>query len=177
MDLDPSKGNSFDDVVEAALAVKVVLDRIGIEGFCKTSGSTGMHIYIPTGGRHTYEQLAPVAKNIMRVVQGMLPRTTTMERSLAKRDTRKIYLDHLQNRKGQTLASVYSIRPKPGATVSTPLDWDEVQPGLDLRQFNILTMEERIAAKGDIFQGVLASKGFALKKVVAALDGLLGEEA
>jgi bifunctional non-homologous end joining protein LigD len=123
LDLDPSTGNSFDDVVEAALAVKVVLDHAGATGYCKTSGSTGIHIYIPTGGRYTFDELAPVAKNIMRLVHGMLPKTTTMERSLAKRSKRQIYLDHLQNRNGQTLASVYSIRPKPGATVSTPLDW------------------------------------------------------
>ncbi|MFZ1688892.1 MAG: DNA ligase D, partial [Flavobacteriales bacterium] len=108
MDLDPSDKNNFDEVVEAALAVKVVLDHIGVKGYCKTSGSTGLHIYIPVGGRYTFTQLAPFAKDIMRVVQHMLPKTTTLERSLAKRSKRQIYLDHLQNRKGQTLASVYS---------------------------------------------------------------------
>ncbi len=176
MDLDPSKGNSFDDVVEAALAVKVVLDHIGATGFCKTSGSTGIHIYIPTGGRYTYDQLAPVAKNIMLLVQGMLPKTTTLERSLAKRSDKKIYLDHLQNRKGQTLASVYSIRPKPGATVSTPLDWDEVRPGLDMGQFDIRSVPERVDKLGDLFQGVLTGADFPLSKIAKALVDLLNEQ-
>ncbi|MGV9010976.1 MAG: DNA ligase D [Flavobacteriales bacterium] len=176
MDLDPSKGNKFDEVVEAALAVKVILDRIGINGFCKTSGSTGIHVYIPTGGKYTFEQLAPVAKNIMRVVNGMLPKTTTLERSLAKRSTKHIYVDHLQNRKGQTLASVYSIRPKPGATVSTPLEWDEVRPGLDLREFTIHTVPTRVEKVGDLFQGVLGKASFPLTKVARELKELLEDE-
>ena len=162
MDLDPSGKNTFDQVVEAALAVKVVLDRIKVKGFCKTSGSTGLHIYIPTGGRYTFTQLAPFAKNIMLVVQSMLPRTTTLERSLAKRDKRKIYLDHLQNRKGQTVASVYSVRPKPGATVSTPLKWSEVKLGLDPRAFDIHTVPARVKKLGDLFAPVLAMTKFDL---------------
>ncbi len=174
MDLDPSERNSFDHVVEAALAVKVVLDRIGAKGYCKTSGSTGLHIYIPTGGRYTYEQLAPVAKDIMRVVNQLLPKTTTLERSLAKRDKRKIYLDHLQNRKGQTIASVYCVRPKPGAMVSTPLAWKEVKLGLDPTQFTITTVLERVVRIGDLFQGI-SMESFALKSVQMELAALLRE--
>ena len=173
MDLDPSDKNTFDHVVEAALAVKVILDRIKVKGYCKTSGSSGLHIYIPTGARYTYEQLAPVAKDIMLVVQGMLPKTTTLERSLAKRDKRKIYLDHLQNRKGQTIASVYSIRPKPGATVSTPLKWSEVRLGLDPCAFTIDTIGTRVKKFGDLFAGVLEKATFDLPKARAALAGLL----
>ncbi|MEO8589961.1 MAG: DNA ligase D [Flavobacteriales bacterium] len=174
MDLDPSDRNTFDQVVEAALAVKVVLDRIGAKGYCKTSGSTGLHVYIPTGGRYTYTQLAPFAKDIMRVVQQMLPTTTTMERSLAKRDKRKIYLDHLQNRKGQTLACAYCIRPKPGATVSTPLAWKEVKPGLDLHAFNITTVPGRVERIGDLFAG-MQKESLALPTAQRALARLLEE--
>ncbi len=174
MDLDPSERNGFDHVVEAALAVKVVLDRIGAKGYCKTSGSTGLHIYIPTGGRHTYAQLAPVALDIMRVVNRLLPKTTTLERSLTKRDKRKIYLDHLQNRKGQTIASVYCLRPKPGAMASTPLAWKEVKRGLDPQKFNIRTVPQRVARIGDLFQD-MAKEGFLLTSVRKALAGLLGE--
>jgi bifunctional non-homologous end joining protein LigD len=173
MDLDPSKGNDFDDVIEAALAVKVVLDRIGLKGFCKTSGSTGIHVYIPINGRLTYDALAPVAKDIMRVVNSMLPKTTTLERSLAKRGKSQIYLDHLQNRKGQTLASVYRIRPRPGATVSTPLEWDEVRPGMDLRDFTIENVPKRVAAKGDLFKGVLKNPRYSIAKVKQHLKDLL----
>ncbi len=174
MDLDPSAKNTFDQVVEAALAVKVVLDRIGAKAYCKTSGSTGLHIYIPTGGRYTYTELAPFAKDIMRVVQQMLPDTTTLERSLAKRDKRKIYLDHLQNRKGQTLACAYCIRPKPGATVSTPLAWKEVRPGLDLHAFNIHTVPKRVERLGDLFADVLKGS-LAFPTARRALDKLLDE--
>jgi bifunctional non-homologous end joining protein LigD len=173
MDLDPSDKNGFDDVVEAALAVKVVLDRIKVKAFCKTSGSSGLHIYIPTGARYTYTQLAPFAKNIMLVVQGMLPKTTTLERSLAKRDKRKIYLDHLQNRKGQTIASVYSVRPKPGASVSTPLLWKEVRSGLDPKAFTMDTVPKRVEKQGDLFKEVLAKGAFDLRVASAALDLLL----
>jgi len=173
MDLDPSKDNHFDDVIEAALAVKVVLDRIGLKGCCKTSGSTGIHVYIPLNGRLTYEALAPVAKDIMRVVHSMLPETTTMERSIAKRGKSQIYLDHLQNRKGQTLASVYSIRPKAGATVSTPLEWDEVKLGLDLHDFNIETVPQRVKEKGDLFKGVLGNPRYSMDTVRKELKELL----
>lgn len=173
MDLDPSDKNTFDHVVEAALAVKVVLDRIKVEGFCKTSGSSGLHIYIPTGARYTYTQLAPFAKDIMLVVQSMLPKTTTLERSLAKRDKKKIYLDHLQNRKGQTIASVYSVRPKPGATVSTPLRWSEVKLGLDPKVFTIDTIPARVKKVGDLFADVLKPGKFDLPKAKAAIQQLL----
>lgn len=172
MDLDPSDKNTFDQVVEAALAVKVVLDRIKVKCYCKTSGSTGLHIYIPTGGRYTYDQLAPFAKDIMLVVQSMLPKTTTLERSLAKRDKRKIYLDHLQNRKGQTIASVYSVRPKPGATVSTPLKWSEVKIGLDPTDFTMRTVPERTKKIGDPFKPLLDKSDFDLRKTTAALSRL-----
>lgn len=173
LDLDPSPGNSFDDVVEAALAVKVVLDRIELSGYCKTSGSTGLHIYIPLDTRQTYDTLAPIAKDIMRVVNGLLPDSTTLERSLAKRDKKKIYLDHLQNRTGQTLASVYSIRPRPGATVSTPLLWDEVQLGLDPAEFTIRSVPARVAEKGDLFKPMLSSTRYSLNEVQNTLNDLL----
>lgn len=173
LDLDPSDKNTFDHVVEAALAVKVVLDRIKVKGYCKTSGSSGLHIYIPTGARYTYTQLAPFAREIMLVVQRMLPKTTTLERSLAKRDKRKIYLDHLQNRKGQTVASVYSVRPRPGATVSTPLRWSEVKLGLDPHAFDIHTVPARVKKLGDLFAAVRAKTGFDLERARRALAELL----
>src|SRR5690606_25614085 len=176
MDLDPSKGNTFDDVVEAALAVKAVLDQVGLQGYCKTSGATGMHVYIPVGARHTYAELAPVAKDIMRAVHELLPGSTTLVRSLAKRAKHKIYLDHLQNRKGQTLASVYALRPKPGAPVSTPLAWEEVKSGLDPQDFNLTTVHDRIARKGDLFAGVLKRPRFNLARIRKKLAELLGEE-
>src|SRR5690606_967530 len=122
LDLDPSEKNSFDDVIETALAVKEVLDLAGIEGYPKTSGSSGIHIYIPTNGKYSYEQVKDFGHLLMQMVQQKLPELTTLERSLQKRDKDKIYLDYLQNRRGQTLASVYSLRPKKSAPVSMPLE-------------------------------------------------------
>lgn len=173
MDLDPSQGNTFDDVVEAALAVKAVLDHAGLQGYCKTSGASGMHVYIPVGARHSYEVLAPLAKDIMRAVHALLPGSTTLVRSLAKRPKHKIYLDHLQNRKGQTLASVYALRPRPGAPVSTPLAWEEVKSGLDPREFNLRSIHDRIARKGDLFAGVLKRPRFNLQRAKQQLAALL----
>lgn len=176
MDLDPSKGNTFDDVVEAALAVKAVLDQLGVQGSCKTSGATGMHVYIPVGARYTYAELAPAAKDIMRAVHALLPGSTTLVRSLAKRAKHKIYLDHLQNRKGQTLASVYALRPKPGAPVSTPLAWEEVKSGLDPRNFNLHSIHDRIAERGDLFAGVRKRPRFPLATIKRKLAALLEED-
>lgn len=112
LDLDPSDKNTFEDVIETALAVKEVLDLAGIKGIPKTSGSSGIHIYIPMGAKYNYDQVKDFGHLLMQMVQQKLPDITTLERSLQKRDKNKIYLDYLQNRRGQTLASVYSLRPK-----------------------------------------------------------------
>lgn len=173
MDLDPSDGNSFDDVVKVARYLRKVLDRIGLEGYCKTSGASGLHVFIPTGARYTYTQLAPLAKAIMVAVNRELPEITTLERSLKKRGRGRIYLDHLQNRKGQTIASVYSVRPQPGATVSTPLRWAEVKPGLDRTRFHMGTVPTRVKRLGDLFAPLLHHDGFSLALVSKALKDLL----
>ena len=126
IDLDPDKQH-FDQVVQVALEVKKVLDAIGVPSYPKTSGSTGMHIYIPLGARYTYDQSQLFANIIVKIVQKELPDFTTLERMISNREG-KMYLDFLQNRPGATIAGVYSLRPKPGATVSMPVSWEEVQP-------------------------------------------------
>ncbi|MBK1898153.1 DNA ligase D [Chryseobacterium paridis] len=171
LDLDPSKKNSFDDVIEAALQVNEVLSLIKIKGYCKTSGSTGIHIYIPTGGKYDFDQVKDFAHIIMKQVNEKLPKLTTLERSLQKRDDKKIYLDYLQNRTGQTLASAYSLRPKEGASVSMPLDWEEVKPGLKPTDFNIHNSLDRIKEKGDLFKPVLG-KGIDMMKALELLQNL-----
>jgi DNA ligase D len=155
MDIDPSDKNTFDDVIEVTLAVKEVLDMIKAPGFCKTSGASGMHVYIPCNKKYAYDQVRDFANLIAVAVTHLLPDLTTVERSLSKRKKNEIYVDYLQNSKGQTLASVYSARPKPGATVSTPLEWKEVKKGLHPSQFTIKNVLKRIAKKGDLFSGVL----------------------
>lgn len=171
LDLDPSKKNTFDDVIETALQVNEVLQSIKVEGYCKTSGSTGIHIYIPMGGHYDFDQVKDFAHILMKQVNEKLPEITTLERSLQKRSTNKIYMDYLQNRQGQTLASVYSIRPKEGASVSMPLEWEELKPGLKPTDFNIHNALERIKEKGDLFKPVL-SKGIDMMKALELLQNL-----
>ncbi|MDC8105542.1 DNA ligase D [Chryseobacterium sp. B21-037] len=158
LDLDPSKKNTFDDVIETALQVNEVLKSIKVKGYCKTSGSTGIHIYIPMGGNYEFDQVKDFAHIVMKQVNEKLPKITTLERSLQKRDDKKIYLDYLQNRTGQTLASAYSLRPKPGASVSMPIAWEELKPGLKPTDFNIHNALDRIKEKGDLFKPVLGKE-------------------
>lgn len=154
IDLDP-ENIAFDQVVEAALAVREVLEIAGCEGFCKTSGKRGLHIYVPLGACCTYEQARQFAEIIARLAHQKVPKTTSLERQPSKRQ-RKVYLDFLQNRRGQTLAAPYSVRPYPGATVSTPLAWNEVKQGLDPADFTIQTVRERLDKVGDLWQPVLS---------------------
>ena len=169
LDLDPSEKNTFEDVIETALAVKEVLEIAGIKGYPKTSGSTGIHVYIPMGAKYDYDQVKDFGHLLMQMVQQKLPEITTLERSLQKRDKNKIYLDYLQNRRGQTLASVYSLRPKKGASVSMPLEWDEVKVGLKPTDFDIHNALERLKEKGDLFKPVLG-KGIDMLKAIKKLE-------
>jgi len=157
IDIDPSEKNTFDEVIDTALAVKDVLDRAGAKGYCKTSGASGLHVYIPLHAVYTYEQIRPFAELIAVLTQQSLPDLTTTERPLNKRKGR-IYLDHLQNKRGQTLASAYSLRPVPGASVSTPLKWSEVKRGLSPIDFTLFTIQKRIEKMGDLFSEVLTGK-------------------
>jgi bifunctional non-homologous end joining protein LigD len=167
IDLDPSGGNDFEQVIETANVVKTILDDAGAPCYCKTSGATGLHIYIPLGAKYTYDEAKEFGNLIAIKTQQQLPEFTSVERSLTKRGN-KIYIDYLQNRKGQTLASVYSVRPKAGATVSAPLDWKEVKRGLHPSQFDIWNIFDRIKEKGDLFRGILG-KGIDLKKCLKKL--------
>ena len=142
IDLDP-EDIAFEAVVESALAVKKVLDKAGTQHYCKTSGKTGLHVYVPLGGSCDYDQARQFAEIIARLSHRELPKITSLERNPARRQ-KKVYLDFLQNRRGQTLAAPYSVRPHPGATVSTPLRWEEVKPGLDPSQFTIRTIGKRL---------------------------------
>ena len=163
IDLDPD-GNSYNQVVEAAQMVKQVLDQWKITAYPKTSGATGMHIYIPLGAKYTYEQSKLLAQLVVTQVHEQLPGFTSLERSPAKRKG-KLYLDYLQNRTIQTIAAPYSLRPKPGATVSTPLDWAEVKKDLTPASFTIRNTLGRLAETGDLFKPVLG-KGIQLQKIL-----------
>lgn len=167
IDLDPDK-NTFDQVVEAAQAVRKVLDDIDVPSYPKTSGSTGMHIYIPLDAKYTYDQSQLFAKVIVSLVHEELPNFTSLERKVNSRKG-KMYLDFLQNRPGATIACPYSLRPKRGATVSMPLAWDEVKPGLKMSDFTIHNAYDRLKETGDLFKGVLG-KGIELVKTIKILQ-------
>lgn len=168
IDLDPSAENNFEEVIETALMVKQVLDRAKIKGFCKTSGASGLHIYIPMGALYTYEEARDFTKLLCVYVNEALPELTTLERSLKKRGP-NIYLDYLQNRKGQTIASAYSVRPQKLATVSTPLKWSEVKSGLEIHEFTMQTVPNRLAITNDVFKGVLG-KGIDMEQAINDLQ-------
>ena len=170
IDLDPNKNTSFDQVIEAAIVTRQVLDGIDVTSYCKTSGSTGLHLYIPLGTKYTYEDSKEFARAVVTKVHSLIPGFTSIERKVSDRNG-KMYLDFLQNRPQATVASVYSLRPKAGASVSMPLHWDEVRKGLQIRDFNIRNAIARLSDQGDLFKGVLG-KGIDIDKALKKLDGL-----
>ncbi|RPE13475.1 DNA ligase [Chitinophaga lutea] len=156
IDLDPGE-IGFKHVVTTANMVHTVLEDYGIRSFCKTSGATGLHIYIPTGGRHPYETCRLFAEYIAGQVHAQLPGITSVTRAKSAR-LNKIYVDFLQNSKGQTIASAYSVRPKPGATVSTPLHWEEVNEKLNVKNFHIGNTVSRLKAEGELWADIIKVK-------------------
>lgn len=163
IDLDPDK-NTFEQVIEAAQVTKKVLDAIHVPCYCKTSGSTGMHIYIPLAAKYTYDQSQLFGRLIAHIVHEEIPDYTSVER-IVKNRKGKMYIDFLQNRPGATISCPYSLRPKPGATVSMPLYWDEVKSGLKMSDFNIFNAPDRVRSNGDIFKGAL-EEGIDLEKTL-----------
>ncbi|TGU74744.1 DNA ligase D [Geomonas terrae] len=168
IDLDP-EDIPFAKVIDAALAVREVLEKAGAASFPKTSGATGIHIYVPLGGKYDYDTAGGFAKIVATLAHHKVPEFTSLVRSPKLRQKR-VYLDFLQNKPGQTLAAPYSIRPRPGAPVSTPLKWEEVKPGLDPVQFTIRTMPGRLERMGDLFAGVLGP-GIDLERCIENLEG------
>lgn len=168
IDLDPSPKQTFEQVIKAALATKEVLDQLKVTGYPKTSGSTGIHIYIPLNQKYTYDECQLFGKLIATRVHEALPAFTSIER-LTKNRRGKMYIDYLQNRPKATLAAPYSLRPKPGAPVSMPLFWEEVKPKLKITDWNIKNALARIRSEGDIFKPVLG-KGIDMRKVLKLLN-------
>lgn len=167
IDLDP-EDIGFDKVVEAALLVHDVLDSIGVEGYPKTSGKTGIHIYIPLGAKYTYEQCRHFGQLVATLAHQQEPEFTSIERKPANRQ-KKVYLDYLQNSLGQTLAAPYSIRPVQGAWMSTPLEWKEVNSKLHPSQFTIENAEKRLDKVGDIYKPIIG-KGIDLGAALKQLE-------
>lgn len=156
IDLDPGDDNTFSQVIEVAQTCKKILDKLDLTAFCKTSGASGIHIYVPLKARYDYEEVKSFGQLFMQVVEKTLPGISTLQRIKKKRGKR-IYLDYLQNNRGQTLASVYSIRPVEAAAVSTPIEWKELNSKLDPTNFTIKNTLKRLQAKGDLFKDVLTT--------------------
>lgn len=169
LDLDPLD-ISFNAVVDTAQEIHAVLEEIQVPHFCKTSGATGMHIYLPMAAKYTIEQIKQFSYLIASLVHHRLPSITSLDRMPQKRQ-KKVYIDYLQNQKMLTMVCAYSVRGRPGAPVSTPLLWKEVKRGLDPLDFTIKTVPNRIAKKADDFKKVLG-KGIDLGKALNRLEKL-----
>lgn len=153
LDLDP-ENIGFDQVIEAANIVRDILEEAGAQSYCKTSGATGLHIYLPLAAAYGYDQARQFAQIVANLANGILTNSTSVLRNPSRRQNR-VYLDYLQNRRGQTLAAPYCIRPRSGAPVATPLLWEEVGLGLDPSNFTIANISDRLSRIGDIFSPVL----------------------
>jgi bifunctional non-homologous end joining protein LigD len=169
IDLDPDK-NTFDQVIKAAQVTKQILDAIDVSGYCKTSGSTGLHIYIPLGAKYTYEDSKEFGRKIVKLVHNEIPSFTSIERKTADREG-KMYLDFLQNRGQATVAAPYSLRPKPFAPVSMPLLWEEVKKGLQIKNHHLLNAIPRLKETGDLFKGVLG-KGINMQAAIKKMKSV-----
>ena len=155
-DLDPSEDVGFAETVEVARLIKQTLDLLGLESFPKTSGSEGIHVLVPVSRRHTYAQTREFSEVVAGAIARAHPGLATTEWVRAKR--RGVLIDSNQNGEGKTIASAYSVRPKAGAPVSTPLRWEEVNESLDPAAFTMDAVLDRVAREGDLFEGVLTVK-------------------
>jgi bifunctional non-homologous end joining protein LigD len=155
-DLDPSDDVGFAETAQVALLVKGTLDELGLSSFPKTSGAHGLHVLVPIERRHTYDDTRRFATEVARAIADTHADVATTEWSKAKR--RGVLIDASQNAQGKSIASVYSVRPMPGATVSTPLDWDEVNETLDPSLYTMEEVLDRLDRVGELFEGVLTTK-------------------
>ena len=170
IDIDPHD-ISFDKVIEAALLYHELLEKIKVPHFCKTSGGKGLHIFIPLKGKYDFDQSKHFAELISTIVYQKLPNTTSLERASKKRE-KKIYLDCLQNRNGQTIVAPYSVRPRPHALVSAPLSWKEVDINLNPKHFDMFTVPLRLEKMGDLFLPIL-KQGINLEKALKDISKII----
>ena len=169
-DLDPPEGG-FELAIDVAHLIRELLDEVGLPGYVKTSGADGIHVVAPITRRSTFEQTYAFAEQASRLLEARHPGLLTTQWLKKKREG--VLVDHRQNGWGKTIASVYSVRPKPGAPVSTPLHWDELRTGIVPRDFTMEIALERTAQHGDLFAPVLedprplASAARSLAKIAA----------
>lgn len=157
IDLDPKKA-PWRNVLEVALTVKAVCDDLGLQAFPKTSGSSGVHVYIPLKPRNEYGPVAEFARLLAAEVANRAPRIATVERAIARRKSDQVYVDSLQNARGKSLASVFTARAKPGATVSMPLTWKQVAEGAKISDFTIVNAPQLLAKQGNPWREFFAGR-------------------
>lgn len=167
-DLDPSENNDFTLVRDVALQLKDLLDSLSLVSYPKTSGKTGLHIYVPITPRYTFEETRKVNEFIAKYMLEKNPDRITLDRVVERRGS-KLYFDYLQLWKGRTMPAVYSVRATPEATVSTPITWEEVAHGFSPTDFTVFTVPDRIIEKGDLFSPVITMK----EKFKQSLDHIL----
>jgi bifunctional non-homologous end joining protein LigD len=158
LDLDPGPRAPFRRVVDVARWVKEELDRLSLSAALKTSGASGLHIVVPLPPGTPNEAARLLAQIVATRVADAHPREATVERSVRSRPPTTVYVDYLQNIRGKTVAGAYAVRARPGATVSTPLAWDELADDLDPRDFTIATVPERLAKVGDLWGAAMKKK-------------------
>jgi len=157
-DLDPTPGATFALLREAALLLRVELDALNIKSYPKTTGSRGIHIYIPIVRGPLQKEVWTFAKAFAVSMAQKYPKILTSEYRVAKRSPKRILVDYNQHAWGRTLASVYSVRPKPHAPVSAPVTWDEVANGIEIEDFRMANMKERLLKVGDLYRPLLLQK-------------------
>ena len=170
IDLDPGEGASFRQVLDSARAVKEELDRFGIPGVPKTSGSSGLHIYIPLPPKTTYETGQVLCQIVATIVATKYPKFATVERFVKRRPRGTVYVDYLQNILGKTIATAYSARASDFAGVSTPLTWDEVEEGVSPKDFTLLNYRARFRSTGDLWKPLRTMKPVNIEKVLARIE-------
>jgi bifunctional non-homologous end joining protein LigD len=158
-DLDPGDGVPFAQVRECALIVKEALETLAMKPLAKTSGSKGLHVYVPIVRGPEQQAVREFAEKVADVLAAARPRLMTSEYRKANRPKGRVLVDYNQNRWGSTLASIYSVRPTPLATVSTPLTWEEVAAGANIEDFRLDNVRERFAKVGDLWKPLLAARG------------------
>jgi bifunctional non-homologous end joining protein LigD len=156
LDLDP-KTAPWKNVLEVALMCKEVLDELGLPAHPKTSGSSGIHVYVPLKPKYDYGKIAGVAMALASEVARRAPKIATTQRSLAKRQKQQVYVDAMQNARGKTIASVFSARAKPGATVSMPLTWKQVEKGVKISDFTIRNALGLLGKNGNAWEAFFES--------------------
>ena len=172
-DLDPAADDSFRDCIDAALLIRDKLAAFGLRGYPKTSGASGLHVYVPLKPVYSFEQTRQFARAVALLCRDERPDLVSLEQSISRRRA-PVYLDILQNVRGKTVASVYSVRARAGAPVSTPLDWDEVKPGLQPTDFTIAGIPGRLDDRGDLFSPVLDDRQDLLLAIKAGEKFLRG---